>query len=259
MSMPPRPRPYPLVIRLLLGLTALVLIAVIFHAMTSLSTGSQFVTAFRAVHQGPGKTGDLKAISGINPNQFLYLKGTIQPASGDKKIAPLFSIRDVGLLPPSVFSDASGAVEIMVNSIPRYSGQLTHFKYNQEVHLLGTRVSRTGFMMFAIADSQEELRQLLLERFNERHRVLFNQGLLMALMVFGVFWLLNIIILSNPAMQIVQFLIVNLVFLVIYYSVLFISGYPLNETIFQSIAILGLANVAFAILSWMFSRLKRPS
>lgn len=256
-----RPKPYPAVARIGLALLALLLIALTFKVMSALSSPSLYLNAYKTATKGPGKTSDLQKLSIFNPNQYLYLVGPVLPASGHKQPEPLF-IETPGaagcLRTPSVFSDQDGAVEVLAATFPYTEVRPNHYQTNTPYHLLGRKSSQTGIELFMIADSHEGLMRELEERTRRWKQALFFQGLLLAIVVFTIFWLLNIVILSNPALQAVQFFIVNVVFLILFYSVLILSSYPLVETLLLTLAILALANGSFLALSRVVQLLKRP-
>lgn len=242
-------------IRGLFFLAALGSIFLSFVVMQSISDPSQFVNAFRLAEKGPRHSSDLRGLPILDFRRFLYLAGPIQPASVEKRNAPLFSTQSTPVLPPSVFTDAYGAVEILAtDSIPLTFGDYSAYRFNAPYHMLGWRTGDSAFRIYALANSQSELLSLLLKKAGDWKSVLFVQGLALILLVFAVFWALNLGMLSNPALGIVQLLIVNVIFLLLYYSVLIISEYPLGATLLPGLGILGLGNLVFIPLSLVFKR-----
>lgn len=248
MDSPTISRPYPKTIRFPLGFLAFLLIIAVFIVMRSLSYPSQFVSAYMSIEKGPGKTSDLKNISPLDFNQHLYLIGPVISAAGQTGTA-LFQTDNLPVLQPSIFTDNAGAVEVLSHEMPLTAEPVSAYHYNDSLHILGWRTSSSGYTLFAVSKSREGLLELLLKKAGNWKYTIFSRGLVLALIVFSVFWLLNISLLSNVILRPVQLLIVNLIFLVLYYSVLVLSAYPLTTTLPQTLFILLLANLAFIPLS----------
>lgn len=249
-----KPRPYPMLVRLLLGVLALLFIALTFKVMLALSQPSQYINAHMVVQKEPGLAKDLMNLGILNFRSYLYLVGPILDAKNEKSKGPLFNPEAHPVLRPSVFTDQSGAVEILSHSLPITPQEPGTYRYGHPLHLLGWRVSDSGFRLYAVAESKESLSDILYQRSENWKTTLFAQGLLLAGMVFAIFWLLNIAVLSNPSLQLVQLLIVNLIFLVLFYSVMVLARYPLTSTVIQTLEILALANLVFFPLSLLLSR-----
>jgi len=244
-----KPRPYPVIVRLLLGVFSFFLLILTFKVMTALTHPSQYINAYTTVKQGAGRVIDLQKLPILNVNRYLYLVGPILKATNEKSTDPLFKVDTIPVLGPSIFTDQTGAVEVLARHLPLSATNPAEYRYNQPVHMLGWRRADAGFQLYAIAKSQKELLDLLYKASSNWKIILFAQGLLLAGMVFTIFWLLNIALLSNASLQIFQLLIVNLIFLVLFYSVLVLASYPLADTILPTIEILTLANLVFVPLS----------
>ncbi len=254
MAVSNKPHPYPMLVRLLLGVLALLLIALTFKVMIELSQPSQYINAHAVVQKEPGQARDLMSLGILNFRSYLYLVGPILDAKNEKNKGPLFNPETHPVLTPSVFTDQSGAVEVLSHSLPITPQNPGAYRYGHPLHLLGWRVSESGFRLYAVADSKESLSDILYQRSEHWKSTLFAQGLLLAAVVFAIFWILNIAVLSNPSLHLVQLLIVNLIYLVLFYSVMVLARYPLASTVILTLEILALANLVFFPLSRFFSR-----
>lgn len=248
-------REYPWWARLVLGVIALGLILFTFKVMTALSQPTEYLNSYAAVQKKPGQIKEFQNLGILDYRTFLYLVGSIQDADNEKNTGPLFRTEIPPALNPSTFSDATGAVEIRAHMLPLTPGEPSVYTYNQPLHFLGWRISETALELFAVASSQAELSNLLYARSEHWKKTLFAQGLLLAALVFVIFWLLNLAVLSNPRLQAVQLLLVNLIFLVLFYSVLVLVRYPLVSTLVITAGILAAANIVFFPLSWLVNRL----
>lgn len=248
-------REYPWWVRVFLGLIALGLILFTFMIMTALSRPTEYLNSYAAAQKKPGQATDYKNLGVLDFRSFLYLAGPIQDAGDEKSTGPLFRTEIPPAMNPSIFADASGVVEIQAHVLPMSPRAPETYTYNQPLHFLGWRVSETALELFAVAASREELSDMLYSRSENWKKTLFAQGLLLASIVFVVFWLLNLAVLSNPRLQAVQLLIVNLIFLVLFYSVLVLVRYPLASTVLITAGILAAANIVFFPLSWLVNRL----
>lgn len=238
------PHFYPNSVRVPLGILACILIILVFVVMRSLSYPSQFVSAYASVEKGPGVTTDLQKISPLDFNQHLYLVGPVVAAAGQTG-TPLFDPENIPVLGPSVFTDSAGAVEVLSHDLPLLADPAAAYVYNEPLHMLGWRTSSSGYTLFAVAKSRSALQELLLKKAGNWKFSVFLYGLILAVLVFSVFWLLNISLLSNVRLRPVQLFIVNLIFLVLYYSVMVLSAYPLLQTLPQILSILALSNLIF--------------
>jgi hypothetical protein len=248
MMNPLSPHPLSTWLRLLLGIPALALIVAIFIVMANLYKPSQFVHAQHLVEKGPGTTSALKSMPVLDFNQLLYLAGPIQAAAG-KQHAQLFHPETEPVLSPAVLTDSTGAVEVLAHTLPLTAEPPQSYFYNETLHLLGWHTTETGFTLFAVAKSRDSLERLLSAKSEHWKRILFTNGLWLAGLVFSAFWLLNMSVLSYVALRLFELLIVNVVFLVLLYSVLLLSAYPLQETWLNTIFILVIANAVFIPLS----------
>lgn len=245
------PRQYPRAVRLLLALVAVVLMFMTLSIMRSLFSPSQFVSSALLVTQTPGSTADLKRLPILNFSRHLYLVGAIVPAAGPGS-APLFSVETKPALAPAVLTDAFGAVEVLSPDLPKCAEDPAGYRFGETLHLLGWRTGESSFTLFALGRTQPTLLALLQRESPNWRSQLFLQGLLLMGLIFLIFWTLNLAILSNITLRPVQLLIVNLIFLVLFYSVLVLSGYPLLETLPQTLGILALANAVFLPLAFLF-------
>jgi hypothetical protein len=241
---------YPTYLRLLSGLAGLGLILGSFSVITALTRPSQFVAAAQNAAQKPGLVADLQKLPVLDFTHHLYLYGPISPANGHA--GPLFLPGATPVLAPATFSDASGAVEVLAKSLPQTAEPSGDYQFNEPLHLLGWRTAKNGYTLFALARSQQALQNILRDKSARWHRPLFRQGLWLMAMIFVIFWLLNISLLSTPMLRITQLLFVNLVFLVLYYSVLALSGYDLLSTLPRTLLILVLSNTVFIPLALVF-------
>jgi hypothetical protein len=246
---------YPWWLRLVLGLVAVGLILFTFKVMTALSQPTEYLNSYAAVQKKPSQVKEFQNFNILEYRKFLYLVGPIQDAENEKNTGPLFRTDIPPAVNPSTFSDTTGAVEIRAHLLPLTPSDPSSYTYNQPLHFLGWRISETALELFAVAASQAELADLLYARSEHWKRTLFAQGLLLAALVFIVFWLLNLAVLSNPRLQAVQLLLVNLIFLVLFYSVLILVRYPLISTLVVTAGILAAANVVSFPLSWLVNRL----
>jgi len=245
------PRPYPAALRLLLASIAVAMIVGMFSLMTALSKPSQFVRAVQKVAQGPGQASDLQKLSVLDFNYHLYLLGPVISAAGQSS-APLFIPDSTPVLPPSTFTDASGVVEVLAHEVPLTAEPAGTYAFGETLHMLGWRTAGSQYSLFAVSKTHQGLLDLLQKRAANWKSFLFYRGLLLIGLVFVVFWLLNMSVLSTISLRPVQLLIVNLIFLVLYYSVLVLSAYPLLATLPQALMILMLANLVFVSLIWAF-------
>ncbi len=242
------PHPYPPAVRFLLAALALLLILGIFANMASLSRPSQYVNALQTVANGPDHAADIHRLPVLDFNRVLYLHGPITSASGESA-TPLFRLAEQPALSPATFTDDTGSLEILAHNLPLTADPPQEYRFGEPLYFLGWRTLSSAITLFAVAKSQDELVRLLETRTSGWKSALFYQGLLLAGITFTVFWLLNISLLSNISLRWVQLLIVNLVFLILFYSVLLLSSYPLWGTLPQTLLILLLANLIFVPLS----------
>jgi hypothetical protein len=249
-----KPRPYPIVIRILLAFTAIFMIALTFRIMIALTQPSQYINAYATVKKGPGRTLDLQKMTVLNHNQHLYLNGVVLDAADEKSTRPMFPKGDDPKLSPSVFTDKVGAVEVLASIPPESPIELSSYHYNEPVHMLGWRRRDASFFIFAMAPTQAQLLDLMNQQSRNWKSTLFSRGCVLAILLFLAFWLLNIALLSNASLQLFQLLIVNIVFLVLFYSVLLLAAYPLAETFITTVKIVGLANIIFVPLSFLMKR-----
>ncbi|MBN1595459.1 hypothetical protein JW933_05990 [candidate division FCPU426 bacterium] len=249
-----RPEPYPLLVRIGLGLLAFLLIIFAFQVMLALSQPSEFLNAYSIIQKGPRRAIDIQKLGMLNFKQLLYLSGPLISASNEKSTAPLFNLDKDPLIAPTLYTDESGAVEIVCRQQPLSPKALGAYAYNQPLHILGWRRAEATLWLFAVAATQEELLQLMDKRSNHWRKTLFIQGLVLAFLVFVIFWLLNLILLATPALRLFQLLIVNVVCLILFYSVFLMASYPFAHTLLPTLAILGLANVVFVPLAMLINR-----
>ncbi len=248
---------YPPAVRVILVTAALLLIALTLKIMVGLSKPSQYVNAFEVVNRGPQSCSAFKTLPVLDFRKHIYLAGPIVSADPEKKTAPLFSDTELPLLSPAFFTDASGAVEVLAPSLPLTAQPAQHYTFDQPLHMLGWRTSDNGLRLFVLAASQAELLGLLSQKTSGWKSALFLQGFWLALLVFTIFWLFNMFLLSNPSLQPVQLLIVNLVFLVLFFSVIGLSEYPLTSTLIPAAGIIAAANLLFIPLALLVSRRHR--
>ncbi|MEW6517186.1 MAG: hypothetical protein AB1439_09820 [candidate division FCPU426 bacterium] len=250
-------REYPWWVRLLLSTIALALLLFTFKVMTALSQPTEYLNSYAAVQKKPGNAKQVQTMGILDYRTFLYLVGPIVAAENEKNNGPLFRSDIPPAMNPATFSDATGAIEIQAHTLPLTPHDPSSYSFNQTLHFLGWRISETALELFAVAASQAELSDLLYSRSEHWKRTLFAQGALLAILVFSIFWLLNLAVLSNPSLQAVQLLLVNLIFLVLFYSVLVLVRYPLASTVLITAGILAAANLVFFPLSWLVNRLTR--
>lgn len=248
------PLSYPFSIRLILALLAFVFIGLTFKVMSALTQPSLYVNAIETIKAGPKKAGDIQNPSFLNFKNYLYVVGPVVSASQESNTQPLFSLHDAPALVPSTFTDSTGAVEVLSHKLPLTANPPDQYRFNQSLHLLGWRTKGAGFSLFAVAETKQALLGLLENHAKGWKTTLFVQGLFLALLVFTIFWLMNLSLLSTPYLQNVQLWIVNVVFLLLFYSVLALSGYPLFGTILQTLEILAISNIIFVPLSILISR-----
>jgi hypothetical protein len=239
-------------LRFFLFLMALLLIGGMAVIMRALFLPSQYLHAYKTVEQGPGHAADLEKLPILSFNHVLYLVGPVSAASG-KKHQQLFPGNNRGRFSPSTFSDATGAVEILSEHTPESGTSLGGYFYNEPVHLLGWRTSRSGLTLFMIAQSREDLLGLLTQRSEHWQRVLLIQGLILLALVFVIFWFLNMALLSNVRIRLVQVLVVNIIFLIFLYSALLLTGYPLWGTAPYVLLILLLGNLVFVPMALLLA------
>ncbi len=248
---------YPPTVRIILIVVALALIALTLRVMTSISKPSQYVNAYKIVSRGPQSCSVFKTLPVLDFRKHIYLAGPIISADPEKKNSPLFSDADRPLLAPAFFTDDSGAVEVLAPSLPLSAQPANHYTFDQPLHLLGWRISDSGLRLFVLAASQAELLGLLAQKNIGWKSSLFLQGFWLALLVFTIFWLFNMFLLSNPSLQPVQLLIVNLVFLVLFFSVIVLSGYPLASTLIPAGGIIAATNLIFIPLALLLGHRHR--
>ena len=254
MSLTSKHRPYPILVRILLGFIAIFLIALTFRIMVALSQPSQYINAYITVKKGPGRTLDLQKMIVLKHNQYLYLNGPVMSSANEKSTKPMFPEIEKPTLAPSIFTDDFGAVEVLAGLPPESPVALSEYNYNQPVHMLGWRSKDVSFYIFAISPTQAQLLDLLNQRTNNWKTTLFARGFVLAMILFVVFWLLSIALLSNASLQVLQILVVNMVFLVLFFSVLLLASYPLAETLVPIAKIIALANFIFVPLSILVGR-----
>ncbi len=248
---------YPPAVRVILVTTALLLIALTLKVMVAISKPSQYVNAYKVVSRGPQSCLTFKTLPVLDFRKHIYLVGPIVSADPGDKNAPLFSDAARPLLSPAFFTDDSGAVEVLAHSLPLTAHPAHHYTFDQPLHILGWRTSDNGLRLFVLASSQAELLGLLSQKTSGWKSSLFLQGFWLALLVFTIFWLFNIFLLSNPSLQTVQLLIVNLVFLVLFFSVIVLSEYPLTSTLLPAAGIIATANLIFIPLALLVRRRRR--
>jgi hypothetical protein len=251
------PRPLHTILRFVLLVSALILMGLMFFIMRTLFLPSQYLQAYKTAEAGPRHAADLKKLSILNFNAVLYLSGPVTPASGSKKEGTMFPMGAKPLLVPCTFSDATGAVEILAEGSPESTESLSNYFFGQPVHMLGWRTSESGYSLFMIGKSRDDLLSLLLRRSENWKLTLFLQGALLLALIFFIFWFLNMAVLSNVRIHNVQVLSVNLIFLILLYSALFLSGYPLLSTLPLVLLILLLGNLVFVPLAWLLKP-RRP-
>ena len=244
----PRNTPYPWPLRLVLAVLAVVLIFGLFATMTALSRPSRFVNALQTVRSGASPASAFPELPILNAHRFLYLSGPILSAAGEEG-EPLFRPGESPALVPAVFEDNTGAFEVVSHNLPHTASPPESYVFGEPVHFIGWRTSTTALTLFALAREKNELLALLAGMAPNWKITLFLHGLLLAIITFTVFWLLNIALLSNLSLRRVQLFIVNAVFLVLYYSVLVLSSYPLTSTLLETAGILVVANALFVPLS----------
>jgi hypothetical protein len=242
------PKQYPRAVRLLLACAAIGLMFATLAVMKTLSLPSQYVNSAKLISQTPNSTTDLARLAILDFSRQLYLVGPITPAAGSLS-APLFSVGSKPALAPAVLTDAAGAVEVLSPDLPLCAEDAAGYHFGETLHLLGWRTGESSFTLFAVARTQPALLSLMQRESPRWRSLLFRQGLLM---IFLIFWSLNLALLSNITLRPVQLLIVNLIFLVLYYSVLVLSAYPLLSTLPQTLGILAIANVVFLPLAFLF-------
>ncbi len=245
------PKPLPLLWRLGLALLGLFLITVTLHVMTQLSRPSLYVNALKVVNRGPQQVRGLQSPNYMNYKNLLYLNGPITSATQDNSIAAIFTRTDRPYIEPSLFNDATGAVEILLPKLPLASQPLDSFHYGTPYHLLGYRTGQSRFVLLAIAPTHEELKAMLQAKAKGWQNNLLFYGFILGLLVFVIFWLLNMSLLSTPYLEPVQVLIGNLVFLVLFYSILFLAGYPLLKTLWLSVVLLVGINVLVVPMAFL--------
>lgn len=245
---------YPGFVRLLLAGVGIVLIIVTFSIMSHLTIPGVYVKAMEIVKTGPQSANKIDRLSFFNFKNYLYLVGPINSAVSDQETGPLFINDDPSVFTPSTFMDKTGALEILLKKPLFTEGERTAYVYKQPYHLIGWRVGPTGYSLMAIAKSQEGLIDVLTANAKEWKKTLLVYGLILAVIVFSIFWLLNMALLSTPYLETIQLLIVNAVFLVLFYTVLLLAGYPLFSTVIQTLIILVLSNALFIPLSLLIKR-----
>ncbi len=245
-------------VRIILMVAALALIFLTFKVMTGISAPSQYVNAYKVVSRGPQSCAAFENLPIMDFRKFIYLAGPILPANPERKNSPLFSDAAQPLLAPAFFTDASGAVEVLAHTLPLTVQPAHLYSFDQPLHLLGWRISDNGLRLFVLAASQAELLGLLAQKNIGRQFSLCLQGFWLALLVFTIFWLFNMFLLSNPSLQPVQLLIVNLVFLILFFSVIILSEYPLTSTLIPVGGIIVAANLIFIPLALLLKRGRRP-
>ena len=224
------PRRLPALLRLCLFFAALALIASIFIMMRALFLPSQYLHAYKSVEKGPGHAADLLKMPPLSFNRMLYLVGPVNAASG-KKGAQLCPSEGRFVFAPSTFSDATGAVEVLAMGKPESDTSLGGYFYNEPLHLLGWRNTRSGFSLFMIAKNKDDLLKLLTRRSEFWQKNFFIQALLLFGLVFVVFWFVNMAVLCNVRISLAQVLVVNLIFLIFLYCALpTIRYWPLCPT-----------------------------
>jgi len=256
MSASSSPRPLPAALRLALFFSAMLLIGGMFIIMRALFLPSQYLHAFKTVEKGPGHAADLQKLPVLGFNQMLYLVGPVSAASGIKH-GQLFPFALRTKIAPSTFTDATGAVEILVANSPESTTSLGGYFYDQPLHLLGWRTTNSGYSLFMVAQTKDDLLKLLSQRSENWQKTFFIQGLLLLGLVFVIFWFLNMAVLSNLAIQLVQVLVVDVIFLIFLYSALVLTAYPLFATLPYVLLILVLGNLVFVPTALLFQA-QRP-
>ena len=239
------PKIYPSSLRIVFTILGLIVIGFTFHIMSKLSQPSLYVSAIEIVKEGAQSADNIKKLSFLNFKNYLYLHGSIVSATLDSEEGKLFLTDSKPTLLPSTFVDKTGAVEVLAPNLPLAAEPIDAYLYKQSYHILGWRTGSSGFTLFAIGESQQSLLSLLENKSKGWKVTLFVYGFIMSILVFAIFWLLNMSLLSTPYLETVQLFIVNTVFLVLFYSVLFLSGYPLLSTLLQTLEILALSNIIF--------------
>ncbi len=250
------PRTLPSVLRFSLLIAALLLIGSIFVIMRALFLPSQYLQAYKAVLNGPSQVSEFKKQPILSFTKLMYLVGPLNSASGQKN-GPIFPYRAEPILAPTTFSDATGAVEVLATTYPETRTSITGYMYNQPLHMLGWRISESGYSLFIIGQSKEDVLELLLRASKNWKSTLFIQGLLLLGATFLIFWFLNMAALSNVFIHYIQILIVNVIYLILLFSALVLSGYPLGATLPMLLVILAIGNAVFIPVS-MFLK-PRPS
>ncbi len=245
------PKPLPLIGRLSLALTGLLFIILALHIMSRLSSPSLYVNALKLVNIGPQQIHGLQTPAYLNYKNLLYLNGTITSASQDNATTAIFTRTDRPYIQPSLFNDTTGAVEIILPEPPLSSKPLDYYHYGTPYHLLGYRSGETDLVLLAIAPTHAGLKALLQTKAKGWKNNLLFYGFILGLLVFVIFWLLNMSLLSTPWLEPVQVLIGNVVFLVLYYSILFLAGYPLIKTLWLTFVLLGGINLLVVPMAFL--------
>lgn len=250
------PKVYPGIIRIFFAICAIILIFFTFSIMSKLTVPSTFVNALQIVKAGPKPAAHIQKLDFLNFKNYLYLVGSLTSVMSDQDKSFLFTPDQQPALPPTTFTDSTGSLEILASKMPLTAEPPGTYRYLEPYHLLGWRIGTTGFSLLAIGASENSLLSLLEQKADGWKSVLFINGLILCFLVSVIFWLLNMSLLSTPHLETVQLLIVNLVFLVLYYSVLLLSGYPLIATITITVKILFLGNLIFIPTLLVIQRLK---
>jgi hypothetical protein len=182
---------------------------------------------------------------------FLYLLGPVNAASGGKPVQ-LFPAYARPVMAPSTFSDATGAVEVLAQSKPESITSLGGYFYNEPIHMLGWRTSRSGFTLFMVAQNKADLLKIITRKTANWRKTLLLLGLLLLGLVFLLFWFLNMSVLNNVRISQAQVLVVNIIFLIFLYTALLLTGYPLWASLPVVLLILFLGNLVFVPLALLF-------
>ncbi|MCD4812762.1 hypothetical protein K8S19_03605 [bacterium] len=247
-------KPFPIIVRILMTILAIILIALSFKLMKTLSQPSRYINACIVVEKGPGKARNLDDLQIMNINKYLYLQGPIVSAADEKSTKNMFQTNHPPVLDTALFYDETGAVEILSHGLPKTADKYKEYVFNEPLHFIGWRRGDSGLNLFALAKTKDALFDMLYHSSENWKTTLFAQGLLLAVFVFTIFWLFAMALLSNPSLQLVQLLIVNIIFLFLFYSVLILSAYPLLATLLQTIEIVALANLIFVPISYLLKR-----
>jgi hypothetical protein len=214
--------------------------------------------AYKTVEKGPGRTSDLQNLPILDFNHVLYLVGPITAASG-KKHELLFPSGVRPVIAPATFTDATGAVEVLAQGTPESDTSLGGYFFNEPLHLLGWRTTRSGFSLFMVGKTKEDLLKLLTRRSEHWQRAFFFQALILLALVFVIFWFLNMAVLSQSSISLVQVLVVNIIYLIFLYSALLLTRYPLWATLPYVLAILCLGNLLFVPAALVTARRSSPA